>query len=159
MQDSYQTVRGTLRITRLITVTVTLSSTNSPIKGAESHRTKPCGYIVMMTTSPRHICLSVLAVSANPQTVMRDTHTQARSHTHTHTSELSLVSALFSVWQPRCCHWWTTAAPSPSAHSSSSPPTCGGITCRNVDPAVLHPAGTSLTTSSAGVRHHEGGGG
>lgn len=96
MQDSYQTVGGTLRITRLITVTVTLSSTNSPIKGAESHRTKPCGYIVMMTTSPRHICLSVLAVSANPQTVMRDTHTKARSHTHTHTPLSFPLFLLFS---------------------------------------------------------------
>lgn len=105
--------------------------------------TKPCGYIGMMTTSPRDICSWVLAVSANPQIVMGNTLL----------SELSPVPALFSVWQPCWCHWWTTAAPSPSAHSSSSPPTslCGGSTPRNVDPALLHPGNTSLTTSSARV--------
>lgn len=56
MRDSYQMMRETLRITRLITVRVTLSFTNSPIKRAESPPTKPCEYIVMMTTSPRDIC-------------------------------------------------------------------------------------------------------
>ncbi len=55
--------------------------------------------------------------------------------------------------------------PPASVHSSSSPPTsrCGGITPRNVDPALLHPPNASLTAPSARVgpvgRHTGGSGG
>ena len=104
--------------------------------------------------SKRHLLISTCCFSKSADSNVWHTHT----HTHT-----PLSFPLFLLFSQFDSHVVATGEQQllrvPSAHSSSSPPTCGGITRRNVDPAVLRPASTSLTTSSEGVRRHEGWGG